>query len=186
MPALACVVTNQSCLVKQRRAVSDLNLVGGVSARGYEGAGAGKECQCQFSHVHLLSVKAPSSQWEAPTANVSTKGTVPKQLALVIDMNRTLDGTVRAKTFPIGNVASEPSSRLSSLVRACAAIGMAEINKLSVGKVLDKLRSNDAPKKSKIMQLDEKVETISEEIQRLRAATRRLKPGQRAGTTGRG
>jgi hypothetical protein len=38
---------------------------------------------------------------------------------------------------------------------------MAEINKLSVGKVLDKLRSNDAPKK-KIMQLDEKVETINE------------------------
>jgi hypothetical protein len=62
---------------------------------------------------------------------------------------------------------------------------MAEINKLSVGKVLDKLRSKDAPKKSKIMQLDEKAETIDEEIQRLRAATRRLKPGQRAGTTGR-
>jgi hypothetical protein len=40
MPALACVVTNHSCLVKQRRAVSDLNLVGGISARGYEGAGA--------------------------------------------------------------------------------------------------------------------------------------------------
>jgi hypothetical protein len=112
MPALACVVTNQSCLVKQRRAVSDLNLVGGISARGYEGTGAGEECQCQFSHVHFLSVEAPSSQWEAPTANVSTKGTVPTKLALVIDMNRTLDGTVRAKMFPIGNVASEPSSSL--------------------------------------------------------------------------
>src|SRR6478736_5264579 len=54
MPALADVVTNQSCLVKQRRAVSDLNLVGGVGARGYEGTGAGEQCQCQFSHVHLL------------------------------------------------------------------------------------------------------------------------------------
>jgi hypothetical protein len=115
MPALACVVTNHSCLVKQRRAVSDLNLVGGISARGYEGTGAGEECQCQFSHVHLLSVEAPSSQWETPTANVSTKGTVPTKLALVIDMNRTLDGTVRAKMFPIGNVASEPSSSLNSL-----------------------------------------------------------------------
>ena len=62
---------------------------------------------------------------------------------------------------------------------------MAEISKLSVGKVLNKLRSNDAPKKSKIMQLDEKVKTIDEEMQRLRAATRRLKPGQRASTTGR-
>ncbi len=62
---------------------------------------------------------------------------------------------------------------------------MAEINKLSVGKALDKLRSNNAPRKSKIMQLDEKVERIDEEIQRLRAATRRLKPGRQAGTTGR-
>jgi hypothetical protein len=63
---------------------------------------------------------------------------------------------------------------------------MAEINKLSVGKALDKLRSNNAPRKSKIMQLDEKVERIDEELlQRLRAATRRLKPGPRAGTTGR-
>ena len=34
---------------------------------------------------------------------------------------------------------------------------MAEINKLSVGKVLDKLRSNNAPKKSKIMQLVERI-----------------------------
>jgi hypothetical protein len=62
---------------------------------------------------------------------------------------------------------------------------MAEINKLSVGKVLDKLRRNDAPKKSMIMQLEENAEKMDEEIQRLRAATRRLRPGQRAGTTGR-
>jgi len=59
IPALAGVVTNQPCLMKQRRAVSDLNLVGGISARGYEGTGAGEECQCQFSHVHLLSEEAP-------------------------------------------------------------------------------------------------------------------------------
>jgi hypothetical protein len=37
---------------------------------------------------------------------------------------------------------------------------MAEINKLSVGKVLDKLRRDDAPKKSKLMQLDEKAEKM--------------------------
>jgi hypothetical protein len=53
---------------------------------------------------------------------------------------------------------------------------MAEINKLSVGKVLEKLRSNDAQKSSKTTQLDEKVRAANEEIQRLRAATRRLKP----------
>jgi hypothetical protein len=54
---------------------------------------------------------------------------------------------------------------------------MAEINKLSVGKLLDKLRSDDA-KNSKIDPLDKKVEAADEEIQRLRAATRRLKPGR--------
>ena len=62
---------------------------------------------------------------------------------------------------------------------------MAEIAKLSVGKVLDKLRSADAPKSSKITQLDEKIKTVDEETQRLRAAELRLKRGQRADPTGR-
>jgi hypothetical protein len=62
---------------------------------------------------------------------------------------------------------------------------MAEINKLSVGKVLDKLRRNDVPKKSKLMQRDENTEKVDEEIQRLKVATRRLKSGPRSGTTGR-
>jgi hypothetical protein len=62
---------------------------------------------------------------------------------------------------------------------------MAEINKLSVGKVLDKLRRNDAPEKSKIMQLDEKTKTIDEEIQRLRTAGRRVGRDQPAVATGR-
>jgi hypothetical protein len=61
---------------------------------------------------------------------------------------------------------------------------MAEINKLSVGKVLDKLRSTNVPEKSKTMQLDEKIKTTDEEIQRLRAARLRLKRGQRPGTLG--
>jgi hypothetical protein len=52
---------------------------------------------------------------------------------------------------------------------------MAEIAKLSVGKVLDKLRSNDAPKQSKTMLLDEKLRASEEELQRLRSATRRMK-----------
>ena len=62
---------------------------------------------------------------------------------------------------------------------------MAEITKLSVGKVLDKLRSADAPKNSKIMQLDEKISAVDEETQRLRAARLRLKRGQPTGKTGR-
>jgi cell division protein FtsB len=59
---------------------------------------------------------------------------------------------------------------------------MAEINKLSVGKVLDKLRSTDVPK-SKITRLEEKTESLDQEIQRLRAARRRLERDQRAGST---
>lgn len=61
---------------------------------------------------------------------------------------------------------------------------MAEINKLSVSKVLDKLRSNDAVKNAKTSQLDKKIKTTDEEIQRLRAASVRLKRGRRAGMTG--
>lgn len=59
---------------------------------------------------------------------------------------------------------------------------MAEINKLSVGKVLDKLRTTDAPE-SKIARLKEKTRALDQEIQRLKAATRRLKRDQRAGST---
>jgi hypothetical protein len=55
---------------------------------------------------------------------------------------------------------------------------MAEINKLYVGKVLDKLRSNDAPKNTRIEQLDEKIKATDEEILRLRAARLRLKRGR--------
>ena len=60
---------------------------------------------------------------------------------------------------------------------------MAEINKLSVNKVLDKLRSNDAKDdRSKIEKLDDKVATLEEEMQRLRAQRNRLKRGRGAGT----
>ena len=59
---------------------------------------------------------------------------------------------------------------------------MAEINKLPVGQVLDKLRSTDVPK-SKIKWLDEKTEVLEQEIQRLRAAKRRLERNQRADST---
>jgi hypothetical protein len=57
---------------------------------------------------------------------------------------------------------------------------MAEINKLSVETVLNKLRSNDASNSSMIEQLDEKIKTTDEEIQRLRAARLRLKRRQPA------
>ena len=60
---------------------------------------------------------------------------------------------------------------------------MAEITKLPAGQVLDKLRSADVPK-SKITQLDEKIETLDQETQRLRAARRRLERDQRAGSAG--
>jgi len=56
MPALAGVVTNDSRLMKQRRALSDLNLVKRISARRYEGASASEKCHYQSSHVHFSSV----------------------------------------------------------------------------------------------------------------------------------
>jgi hypothetical protein len=62
---------------------------------------------------------------------------------------------------------------------------MAEIGKLSVGKVLDMLRSADGPKSSKITQLDEKIKAQDQEIQRLRALRLRLEWDQRAGSTDR-
>ena len=54
---------------------------------------------------------------------------------------------------------------------------MAGTTKLSVGKVLDKLRSaGDAPKSNRTL-LDEKIGTFDEETQRLRAMRRRLEHG---------
>jgi hypothetical protein len=50
---------------------------------------------------------------------------------------------------------------------------MAEINKLSVGKALEKLRDSNSPK-SKSAQQDEKIEALDEEIKRMRAQRQRL------------
>jgi len=55
---------------------------------------------------------------------------------------------------------------------------MAEIAKLSVGKALEKLRSADAPKASKMMRIEEEVRAAEEEIKRLRATRLRLRRGQ--------
>ena len=60
---------------------------------------------------------------------------------------------------------------------------MADTTKLSVGQALDKLRGTDAPK-AKMARLDEKIDTLAEETQRLRAMRHRLKRDQRAGSTG--
>ena len=47
---------------------------------------------------------------------------------------------------------------------------MAEINKLEVGKVLEKLRSNDAEKATKSRQIEDKVKAIDEEVARNESA----------------
>ena len=60
---------------------------------------------------------------------------------------------------------------------------MAETNKLSVGQALEKLRGTEAPK-AKMARLDEKIDTLDEETQRLRAMRSRIERGQRAGPTG--
>ena len=56
---------------------------------------------------------------------------------------------------------------------------MAEINKLSVGQALDKLRGTEALELKKA-RLDGKIDVLDEEIQRLRATRRRLERDQRA------
>jgi hypothetical protein len=61
---------------------------------------------------------------------------------------------------------------------------MAETTKLSVGQALEKLRGTDAPK-AKMAGLDEKIDSLEEETQRLRAMRRRLERDQRAGSAGR-
>jgi uncharacterized small protein (DUF1192 family) len=60
---------------------------------------------------------------------------------------------------------------------------MAEINKLSVNKVLEKLRSNDAKDdRSRVEKLDDKIEALDEEVERLRAQASRLRRGRKPGT----
>lgn len=55
---------------------------------------------------------------------------------------------------------------------------MAEINKLSVEKALDKLRANDA-KQSKDAVFNDKIDVLDEEIARMRAQRLRLEQHQR-------
>jgi hypothetical protein len=58
---------------------------------------------------------------------------------------------------------------------------MAEINKLSVGEALDKLRRPDG--QSKQTRLDEKMDALDEDMQRMRAITRRIERDQRVAKT---
>ena len=55
---------------------------------------------------------------------------------------------------------------------------MAETTKLSVEKALEKLRGSDPPK-SKNARLGEKIDTLDEEIKRMRAQRLRLERRQR-------
>ena len=56
---------------------------------------------------------------------------------------------------------------------------MAEINKLSVGQALDKLRRPDMPE-SKQTRLHEKMDALDKKMQRMRAIRRRLERDQAA------
>jgi hypothetical protein len=57
---------------------------------------------------------------------------------------------------------------------------MAETNRLSVEKALEKLRRDDAPETAS-EQRDEKIEALKSEIQRMRAQRSRLGPNPRKG-----
>jgi hypothetical protein len=55
---------------------------------------------------------------------------------------------------------------------------MADTTKLSVGKALEKLRGTDEPK-SRMTRLDEKIDDLDKETQRLRSMRRSLGPGKK-------
>src|SRR6478609_2752628 len=86
-----------------------------------------------------------------------------------------------------GESANRPGERLPAIVHAKSpylfsssrntAI-MAEINKLSVEKALDKLRAGDA-KQSKDTLFNNKIDALDEEIERIRTQRRRLEQHQR-------
>ena len=59
---------------------------------------------------------------------------------------------------------------------------MAEINKLSVGQALDKLRGTEAPK-ARMTQLDDKIGALEEETRRMKEMNRRLERSQRTAST---
>jgi hypothetical protein len=59
---------------------------------------------------------------------------------------------------------------------------MAETTKLSVGQALEKLRGTEAPK-ARMTGLDEKIDALDKETQRLRAARRRIERDQRDSST---
>jgi hypothetical protein len=59
---------------------------------------------------------------------------------------------------------------------------MVDTTKLSVGKALEKLRGTDEPK-SKMTRLDEKIDALDKETQRLRAMRRSLGPGKKGEPT---
>jgi hypothetical protein len=59
---------------------------------------------------------------------------------------------------------------------------MAETTKLSVGQALEKLRGTEAPK-ARMTRLDEKIDALDKETQRLRATRRRIERDQRDSST---
>jgi hypothetical protein len=61
-------------------------------------------------------------------------------------------------------------------------VRMAETTKLSVGQALEKLRGTDV-RRSKMTQLDNKIDELDKEAQRLRAERRRLERDQRSRLT---
>jgi hypothetical protein len=74
---------------------------------------------------------------------------------------------------------------LEAGLRVAEESTMAEINKLSVEKALNKLRSNDVQKTTKSAKLDDEVRAIEEEVERMRKANARLRRGKRKDVTGR-
>ena len=60
---------------------------------------------------------------------------------------------------------------------------MAETTKLSVGKVLDKMRKTDVVQKTKMTRLNDKIDELDKEINIMKATRYRLETDQRGKST---
>ena len=119
---------------------------------------------CRRANSIACIRNCPKGQYHAPSGSL--------MLLSHISFCRVAAISTHART------ARRSSGRSPSVARRPEDFAMAEINKLSVGQALDKLRRPDV--QSTQTRLDEKMDALDKDIQRMRAINRRLERDQRA------
>jgi len=84
-------------------------------------------------------------------------------------------GRLLRAVLAFGKVSTLGRFTRDELAKESEATAVAETTKLSDGQALDKLRGTEAPK-TKMTRLDEKIDDLDKEAQRLRAMRRSLGP----------